>query len=255
MDLVLCKDPLSLDLNRLYKLNWPYNLHFKNLLENQKVILWLDNVKSPKVAILFFRGSFHVLGNSESFDCGVYLSKLVRNLSDDSCPNFEIRVSSLPKNLVPKEIPDFSLVREVGCGLFYLHPKKFMPVEIKADIQSLNEDDAFEVVENTSYDIDDEYVLQCISAGPSVSIKKNKVLISYMLVHLNGSIGMLFTQEIHRRKGLASSIISRLTEKQIQKGVPVFCYIVNQNHNSRKVFERIGFERLGSVSWLKYERC
>ena len=83
----------------------------------------------------------------------MYLSKLVRNLSDDSCPNFEIRVSSLPKNLVPKEIPDFSLVREVGCGLFYLHPKKFMPVEIKADIQSLNEDDAFEVVENTSYDL------------------------------------------------------------------------------------------------------
>ena len=58
MDLVLCKDPLSLDLNRLYKLNWPYNLHFKNLLENQKVILWLDNVKAQKLQFFSFEGRF-----------------------------------------------------------------------------------------------------------------------------------------------------------------------------------------------------
>jgi len=254
MDLILCKDPLSLDLRELYELNWPYSLHFQNLIENQKVTLWLDDIQNPKVAILFFRGSFHVLGNSESFDCGLSLSQLARNLNYNSSADMKLRISSLSQILVPKEIPFFSLVAEVNCGLFYLHPKNFMPVEIKVNLQSLIEQDACEVVKNTSYDIDEDYVRKCISSGPSVSLKENEVLLSYMLVHLNGSIGMLFTRETHRRKGLASSIISCLTEKQIRKGSPVFCYIVNQNHGSKEVFERLGFERLGSVSWLKYER-
>ena len=37
---------------------------------NEKVILWVDNIKIPEVAVLFFRGSFHVLGSNKCFDCG-----------------------------------------------------------------------------------------------------------------------------------------------------------------------------------------
>ena len=255
MDLIQCNDPLNIELEQLYMLHWPFNLCFQTLMKNEKVILWVDNIKIPKVAVLFFRGSFHVLGSNKCFDCGKSLSKLVLNLDDNSSLNYELRVSSLPKNLIPRKITGFSLVKEVDCGLFYLHPDNFFPVDTQMDIEPLDLKDAREVVKNTAYEIDVEYVRRCIASAPSVSVKKGKDLLCYMLVHLNGSIGMLFTKENHRKKGLASSVISCLTQKQIKKRTPVFCYIVNGNNDSRKIFERLGFERLGSVSWLKYERC
>ena len=70
MDLVQCNDPLNIELEQLYKLHWPYNLCFQTLMKNEKVILWVDNIKIPEVAVLFFRGSFHVLGSNKCFDCG-----------------------------------------------------------------------------------------------------------------------------------------------------------------------------------------
>ncbi len=254
MDLIQCKDPLSLDLKELYDLNWPFNLYFQSLLtkETEKIKLWLDNLERPRVAILLFRGSFNVIGDREYFDCGESLSKLVKNLNNNSSIN-HLRVASLSKKLVPKKIKEFRLIKEVCCGLFYLNPKNFMPVKTIIEIEPLGREDACKVVKNTSYEIDEEYVLRCISSAPSVAVKENGELLCYMLVHLNGSIGMLFTHETHRKRGFASSAISCLTEKQIKKGNPVFCYIVNENNDSRRVFERLGFEHEAFVSWLQYE--
>ena len=254
MDLFQCKDPLSLDLKELYDLNWPFNLYFQSLItkEAEKIKLWLDNLEKPRVAILFFRGSFNVIGDREYFDCGESLRKLVGNLNNNSSIN-DLRVASLPKKLVPKKIQGFRLIKEVCCGLFYLSPENFMPVKTNIEIKPLVRKDACEVVENTSYEIDEDYVLRCISIAPSVAVKENGELLCYMLVHLNGSIGMLFTHKTHRKRGFATSAISRLTEKQIKKGNSVFCYIVNENNDSRRVFQRLGFEQEASVSWLQYE--
>ena len=254
MDLIQCKDPSSLDLKELYDLNWPFSLFFQSLImkETEKIKLWLDNLKRPRVAILFFRGSFNVIGDREYFDCGESLSKLMEKSNENSSIK-QLRVASLSKKLIPNKVKGFRLIKEVGCGLFYLNPENFMPMKTNIEIEPLVQEDACKVVKNTSYEIDEDYVLRCISIAPSVAVKENGELLCYMLVHLNGSIGMLFTHETHRKRGFASSAISCLTEKQIKKGNPIFCYIVNENNDSRRVFERLGFEHKALVSWLQYE--
>ena len=255
MNLIHCKDPLSLDLEELYELNWPFDLYFRNLIskQTQDVNLWVDSLKKPKVSILYLRGSFYVIGDSEHFDCGDSLARLTRNLNENSSINQHIRIASLPKKLVPEKIEGFRLVKEICCGLFFLNPRNFMQVEKNSKIQPLVLEDACEIANNTAYEIDKDYVFCCINGAPSVAIKENGELLCYMLVHLNGSIGMLFTAEEYRRKGFASSVISQLTKIQTEKGNPVFCYIVRENVHSRRVFEKLGFEHVAFVSWLRYE--
>ena len=74
------------------------------------------------------------------------------------------------------------------------------------------------------------------------------------MMYMATAMLMLFTHETHRKRGFASSAISCLTEKQIKKGNSVFCYIVNENKDSRRVFERLGFKHEAFVSWLQYEK-
>ena len=65
---------------------------------------------------------------------------------------------------------------------------------------------------------------------------------------------MLHTMEHFRGQGLARVVVSALVEAQFARGREAYCYIVEGNEASERVFESVGFRRVMDVYWSAFER-
>lgn len=77
-------------------------------------------------------------------------------------------------------------------------------------------------------------------------------LVAWCIVYKSGSVGMLYTKEAFRGRGLgrvvAASISSRLASASLQP----YCHIVHDNDASMRLFAGLGFERCqeGDCEWV-----
>ena len=89
-------------------------------------------------------------------------------------------------------------------------------------------------------------------------------LIAWVLTNSYGALSTLFVQPKHRQLGLAKALIQNIL--RINKGstglhtkegvtVPAYCYIVDQNDTSTKLFESLGFARKSNVAWINVRVC
>ena len=84
------------------------------------------------------------------------------------------------------------------------------------------------------------------------------VPVAWMLVYPYNSLGMMHTQPEHRRKGLGRRIVRSLVRKLIEPApedgreplFPVYCYIVEDNEASQRLFLSEGFSHLEPISWI-----
>ena len=63
-------------------------------------------------------------------------------------------------------------------------------------------------------------------------------------------IGNVFTMEEHRKKGLASTLISRFTAALLRTGYVPHCDIVVGNTASEKLFTHNGYVAMESTNWV-----
>jgi serine/threonine protein kinase/SAM-dependent methyltransferase len=97
-----------------------------------------------------------------------------------------------------------------------------------------------------------------IASGRTMAAFANdndEVPVSWMVTYENGSMGMLFTQREHRRRGLASAVAKRLVQDHhlpTPESRP-FLYIEVGNHASMRLFgERLGFQAQADVAWVRW---
>ena len=102
--------------------------------------------------------------------------------------------------------------------------------------------------------------------GGCVGIALNGTLVSWMLRYLDGSIGMLFTDENHRRKGYAGVVVngavSDIRSKSQQYNVDIDCidmgrdrmisYIVDSNEASKNLYIKLGWKRVADADWIGF---
>ena len=139
-------------------------------------------------------------------------------------------------------------------------------------IRSLTQTDA-ELV-NSNWEYKSEGSLEMIqkmiatseAKGGCVGLAVNGTLVSWMLRYLDGSIGMLFTDKKHRRKGYAAIVVNgtasdiRLksqTYKEDDHCIDMgrdrmISYIVDSNEASKNLYIKLGWKRVADADWVGF---
>ncbi len=218
----------------------------------ESLSLWVDDLAAPQMAVNAGRGWLTPLGPPEAV-----LSKLeeMERLSAQmERSEGYLKLSSVPIEIQKAVERRRKLIRGSPVGMFILEKKDFRPVFSTHRIESLLTEDAKMLAENSPYDQGEEYALARIQNGSTAAIRIGGELASYMVVHANGSLGMLHTMGRFRGQGLARVVVSALVEERFARGREAYCYIVGGNEASERVFESVGFKRVMDVYWSAFER-
>lgn len=87
-----------------------------------------------------------------------------------------------------------------------------------------------------------------------VRLRASGEAVSWAVQYEDGSLGMLFTQESHRRQGLGKWVMSSLIGRVRALGQPVYCYSVQDNLTSVSMMTSLGFKNYGVFHWIGCRR-
>ncbi len=274
----------------MFRLENPGGTHFENFLraqgplrirfaetiaeQGESACVWVDDLIMPRMAINASSGWLAPLGRP-----GAVLSRLEEmerisarlggggghdeHASGGGCAGTGERVEESADYLKLASVAPAvqgalrrrrKVIRESPVGMFVLERRDFNPVGTSHRIERLKDGDAETLVQNSPYGEERAYSLARIQNAPTAAIRIRGALASYMVVHANGSLGMLHTMARFRGQGLARAVVSALVEKQFARGRAAYCYVVAGNASSERVFERLGFRKAMDVYWSVFER-
>ncbi|KPU26630.1 hypothetical protein TR13x_09050 [Caloranaerobacter sp. TR13] len=142
---------------------------------------------------------------------------------------------------------------EEPCYLYYMDKNNLDLARIRHEVKALKLKDAVVVNEYYTYKSKNslKYITNCIKNRPSSAIfDKNGNPISWAVVREDGSMGIMYTKEEYRGKGLAVSVSIDLAKKVFDIGWTPYVHIVVKNIPSIKLAESIGFKRYGEIVWF-----
>lgn len=87
----------------------------------------------------------------------------------------------------------------------------------------------------------------CAENLPNAALYDGDKLISWALVHREGSIGPLFTLPKYRGKGLAKVILASLMKKMLDRDMLPYSYIVVGNTSSEALVDKVGSKFCGRI--------
>lgn len=89
-----------------------------------------------------------------------------------------------------------------------------------------------------------------LNGGFALINQKSNEILSYGFINEHLACGVLTTPDQHQKKGYGTVVAKHLTVKIAQMGLNPTTYIDRTNLPSRKVFERLGYQSCGVISWV-----
>lgn len=74
--------------------------------------------------------------------------------------------------------------------------------------------------------------------------------VAWMTMSVDGSLGILRTDEAFQRKGLASAVVTITATSAANQGYVPHVYIESDNPASRNLFEKLGWKKTHKASWI-----
>ncbi len=206
---------------------------------------WTDRWPRPKAVLCRGRRSYSLCAEDE---------KSAAYVLDSIDWSGGVWFSALEYRFLP-------LVRERGkdvqdnpCFLYRLERARFRPYELPDTgdhpIEPLRREDADLVTLHWTYGDTEDYPLSRILQAPTACIRIGGEPVAWALIHHDGSIGMVYTLQEHRRKGYAKAVVSVLAEKRLLAGRTPYCFIVEGNETSERLFEELGFALQSKLGWV-----
>ena len=239
-------------------------MHSDTISESRKVIhlnikVFADSDESSNVNVLYI-----LLQRALAVAKDKYLSKH---------PVANIHFSALAQTLVPyveKFLSDngYEMVYRENCNLWVADKTKcksfenqipllksdelqLRPLSSKLDAELVNS--TWKYKSNESF----EKVMNIIESGnPTVGLYFNNKLVSWAVTYPDGSSGMLYTLESHRRKGYAITVMRQLFYYRSQSKLNYcepFDYIVINNTKSENLFKKLNFKPVQRVDWVGFK--
>ncbi|MBI2177312.1 MAG: hypothetical protein HYY66_11295 [Candidatus Tectomicrobia bacterium] len=234
----------------------PLSLRLRGALAESEgaAAVWMDDPVSPRLAVHAARRWLLPIGGAEALLAHLAdLDALSARLNEGNEDEGLLKLSSVSPALREAVAASRRLVRQSPCGLYTLRPEDFRPFREGPPVESLREEDAPLLAALSEYGHEAPYCLDRIRGAPTAAIRVGGELASFMLVHASGDIGMLRTLEKFRDRRLARGVVTALVERQLARGREVFCYIVDGNTPSQRVFLSLGFRRAADVAWAAFE--
>jgi len=228
--------------------HWPASVKFIGQIEEEGGDFgqwWTERWPRPRAALYRGRRAFSMFAADE---------EAAERILDGVDWSREVRFSGLDHRFLPLLKARTNDVSEHPCGMYRLERATFRPFRA-ADpdtrlVEPLRREDAALVTRHWSYGDGEEYPLSRIEGAPTACVRVEGVPAAWALVHYDGSIGMVHTLEAHRRKGYARAVVSALVEKRFRAERAPYCFIVEGNHVSERLFEDLGFFRQADLSWV-----
>lgn len=218
------------------------------LLKNkEKVTIWTDNKDKPN-GIFIIDGYFRYLCAKEplfAYEIKKRCSKLKQYVG------FSSVLENAANIILEGEECDWRNT----CYLYYYEGNHCEVME-NIKVRELTEEDA-EIV-NHYYTYRSKWSLQdikdCIEKRPAYGYVENGELVSWLLVHEDDSMGIMYTKEGYRKKGIAKLLTEYVTAAQLERGMLPYLHIIKDNEASIKLAESSGFKRYGVVEWFGLKR-
>ncbi len=96
-----------------------------------------------------------------------------------------------------------------------------------------------------------EYVKEIITNKLCEGIDDSDELVAWAVTHGDSSLGIMYVMEGHRRKGYAKDITNSMSIKVRKSGRIPFLFVVENNHKSFSLTQKMGFRSVNHIAWLR----
>ena len=139
----------------------------------------------------------------------------------------------------------------VTCGLFVWNGQP-LPYVCKGDLRSMSPEFAHLVAQGTDY-ASTEDVLELLDMHPSSALYVDNKPVCWCLLHLEKSLGMLYTLPQHRKKGYALEVMTHLTNQVITNGDIPYATIIKGNVPSENLALKYQLEYVCDVDYISID--
>lgn len=157
--------------------------------------------------------------------------------------NGEYGFSGVYRPLAEKIKKKFQVEWESNCALYYYAKRESDLSQIKSSVESVKIEDAGVI--DHFYTYRNETSLQRIKEDilkrPSSAIYKNGEIASWVLVHNDNSMGIMYTKDKFRKLGYAVDVTIDLQNKILKSGKTPFLQINEANNMSPGLAKKCGF--------------
>ena len=139
---------------------------------------------------------------------------------------------------------------ETHCDLYVWNGKP-LPYECKCDVRAMDAKYAQRVSDGTHYHAPISDVEECIANRPSSAVYVDGEPVCWCLLHLEKSLGMLYTEPVHRHKGYALEVMTSLVNKVIALGDVPYAYIVQDNVPSANLAAKYNLVKVKQADYFE----
>lgn len=167
---------------------------------------------------------------------------------DEGCYEF----SGVWRPLADKLRRRFPLLWDSPCRLYWLPAARLDTGRIASAVESLKPADAEFVDRHYQYRDDSslDKIRESIARRPSAAVYAGGQPASWVLVHDDNSMGVMYTLDSYRKQGLAVDVTLSLAAKLIAAGQTPFLQIHEDNAMSPGLAEKCGFIPCGRADWF-----
>ena len=123
----------------------------------------------------------------------------------------------------------FDVTDVTDCTLYVWNGEPLDTSVIDCEIRPLGTQYAQQVSDGTPYHADINDVRMCLTRHPSAAVYVDGKPVCWCLLHLEGSLGMLYTVPEFRRQGYALKVMTAISQTVIDNGNIPYAYIIQGN--------------------------
>lgn len=127
-----------------------------------------------------------------------------------------------------------SFLWETNCYLYAWNGEP-LSYACRQEIRPMSSVFAQRISDGTHYHAPTEEIKECLIRHPSTAVYVDDEPVCWCLLHLEKSLGMLYTVPEHRHKGYALEVMTALCNKVIAQGDIPYAYIVQDNIASQNL--------------------
>ena len=139
-----------------------------------------------------------------------------------------------------------------SCDLYVWNGKP-LTYQCKCDIRAMDAAYAQKVSDGTHYHAAIADVKECIANRPSSAVYIDGAPVCWCLLHLEKSLGMLYTEPQHRHKGYALEVMTSLCNKVIALGDVPYAYIVQDNVASANLAAKYNLVKVKQADYFEID--
>lgn len=232
---------------KFLKQNLIINLNIIGIIENEpSAEVFVDNIEDP-TGVFVQLDYFHYMYTEND----AFVEEVIKKFFNK--PGW-YGFSGLYKPIADKIRGRFENTWESCCDIYYLPSSRVSQIQIKNIVTNVKIDDA-EVIDRL-YTYRNEGSLDMIKKDiqnrPSSAIYNDKEIASWVLVHNDNSMGIMYTKDEFRNKGYAVDVTLDLTSKIIKMGKIPYLQINKLNNMSPGLALKCGFDKYEECDWFGF---